>query len=77
MHDFYIHQLGLINLACPDPQTIPRNVVFDKKTGTNILQWPVEEVEKLRLNSTEFDNVKLEPGSIVPLNISPATQVCS
>ncbi|KAL3521427.1 hypothetical protein ACH5RR_019576 [Cinchona calisaya] len=56
-------------------QTIPRNVVFDKKTGTNILQWPVEEVEKLRFNATEFDNIKLEPGSIVPLNIGSATQL--
>ncbi|KAL7001695.1 Beta-fructofuranosidase, soluble isoenzyme I [Sarracenia purpurea var. burkii] len=56
-------------------QTIPRTVVFDKKTGSNILQWPVEEVEKLRLNSTEFDGVELEPGSVVPLNISSATQL--
>nr|ABI17894.1 vacuolar invertase [Coffea canephora] len=56
-------------------QTIPRTVVFDKKTGTNILQWPVEEAESLRFNATEFDTVKLEPGSIAPLNIGSATQL--
>ncbi|KAH7841000.1 hypothetical protein Vadar_024352 [Vaccinium darrowii] len=56
-------------------QNIPRTVVFDKKTGSNILQWPVEEVEKLRLNGTEFPGVELGPGSVVPLNIGSATQV--
>ncbi|GMP24087.1 hypothetical protein CsSME_00001479 [Camellia sinensis var. sinensis] len=56
-------------------QTIPRTVVYDKKTRTNILQWPVEEVEKLRLKCIEFNGVELGPGSIVPLNISSATQL--
>ncbi|KAI8006506.1 Beta-fructofuranosidase, soluble isoenzyme I [Camellia lanceoleosa] len=56
-------------------QSIPRTVVFDQKTGSNILQWPVEEVETLRLNSTEFHGVELEPGSVVSLNISSATQL--
>ncbi|GFZ15206.1 glycosyl hydrolases family 32 protein [Actinidia rufa] len=46
-------------------QTIPRTVVFDVKTGTNILQWPVKEVEELRRNSTEFNGVELAPGSII------------
>ncbi|KAE9451615.1 hypothetical protein C3L33_16481, partial [Rhododendron williamsianum] len=56
-------------------QTIPRTVVFDKKTGSNILQWPVEDVERLRLNVTEFHGVELGPGSVVPLNIGSATQL--
>lgn len=50
-------------------------MVFDKKTGTNILQWPVKEVESLRLKSNEFDKVELKPGSLVPLKIGSATQV--
>lgn len=50
-------------------------MVFDKKTGTNILQWPVKEVETLRLKSNEFDKVELKPGSLVPLKIGSATQV--
>lgn len=56
-------------------QTIPRNVLYDKKTGTNIIQWPVEEIETLRLNSSEFSEVLVGPGSVVPLDIGTATQV--
>ncbi|KAL2641091.1 hypothetical protein AAZV13_06G271500 [Glycine max] len=56
-------------------QTIPRTVLFDSKTGTNLLLWPVEEVESLRLSSDEFEGVVVKPGSVVPLNISLATQL--
>lgn len=55
--------------------SIPRTVVLDLKTGTNIIQWPVEEVEELRLNNTEYLGVELAPGSVVPLNITSATQL--
>ncbi|KAK7263848.1 hypothetical protein RJT34_31445 [Clitoria ternatea] len=56
-------------------QTIPRTVEFDRKTRANLLLWPVEEVESLRLNSFEFEGVVVKPGSVVPLNIGPATQL--
>lgn len=56
-------------------QTIPREVTFDKKTGTNILQWPVKEIESLRLRGSEFEGIVLKPGSVLPLNISSATQL--
>ncbi|XWS47661.1 hypothetical protein CRYUN_Cryun13aG0003400 [Craigia yunnanensis] len=56
-------------------QTIPRTVLYDNKTGTHLLQWPVEEVESLRLNSTVFKDVLVEPGSVVPLDIGTATQL--
>ncbi|XP_054822932.1 acid beta-fructofuranosidase-like isoform X1 [Prosopis cineraria] len=56
-------------------QSIPRTVVLDRKTGSNLLQWPVEEVEKLRLRSNEFKNIKAEPGSVVPLDIEAANQL--
>ncbi|XP_042505877.1 beta-fructofuranosidase, soluble isoenzyme I-like [Macadamia integrifolia] len=56
-------------------QSIPRVVVFDKKTRSNILQWPVEEVESLRIRSQEFSKVKVDAGSIVPLDIGEATQL--
>lgn len=48
---------------------------MDKKTGTNILQWPVEEVESLRLTSSEFKDVQVKPGSVVSLDVGTATQV--
>lgn len=50
-------------------------MLFDNKTGTNILQWPVEEIESLRLNSTDFNSVLVEPGTVVKLDIGTATQV--
>ncbi|XP_043694930.1 beta-fructofuranosidase, soluble isoenzyme I-like isoform X2 [Telopea speciosissima] len=56
-------------------QSIPRTVVFDKKTRTNIIQWPVEEVENLRSNSKTFNNITIKAGSIVPLDIGKATQL--
>lgn len=49
--------------------------MFDKKTGTSILQWPVEEVESLRSESYDFDKLKVEQGSVLPLNIGSASQV--
>ncbi|XP_004499664.2 beta-fructofuranosidase, soluble isoenzyme I-like [Cicer arietinum] len=56
-------------------QTIPRTVLLDQKTGTNLLLWPVEEIESLRLSSDEYEGVVLKPGSVVPLNITQATQL--
>ncbi|KAF3448383.1 hypothetical protein FNV43_RR09096 [Rhamnella rubrinervis] len=56
-------------------QGIPRTVVLDKKTDGYLLQWPVEEIEKLRLTKNEFNNVVVEPGSVVPLDVGPAAQL--
>ncbi|KAJ8747847.1 hypothetical protein K2173_010056 [Erythroxylum novogranatense] len=56
-------------------QTVPRSVLFDEKTGTNLLQWPVDEIESLRLNSSEFKDVVVGPGSVLPLDIGAATQL--
>ncbi|KAL2595218.1 hypothetical protein AAZV13_11G028100 [Glycine max] len=56
-------------------QGIPRTVTLDKKTGSNLLQWPVAEVESLRLRSEEFQNLKVTPGSVVPLEIGTAAQL--
>ncbi|XP_023908670.2 acid beta-fructofuranosidase isoform X1 [Quercus suber] len=56
-------------------QGIPRTVLLDTKTGSNLLQWPVEEVDSLRLSGKEFDRVEVKAGSIVPLDIVSATQL--
>ncbi|XP_015896625.3 acid beta-fructofuranosidase [Ziziphus jujuba] len=56
-------------------QSIPRTLLFDNKTGTHLLQWPVEETESLRLSSKEFDKVLVKPGSVVPLDVGTATQL--
>lgn len=58
-------------------QGIPRTVLLDRTTGSNLLQWPVEEVESLRLRSKEFNKVEVKPGSVVQLELDDgATQVC-
>lgn len=56
-------------------QSIPRTVLFDTKIGTNLLQWPVEEVESLRLTSKEYDNMEVRPGSVVSLEVDTATEL--
>ncbi|GKA76015.1 beta-fructofuranosidase, soluble isoenzyme I-like protein [Tanacetum coccineum] len=55
--------------------SLARTVVLDRKTGTHLLHWPVEEIESVRSNVQEFNEIKLEPGSIVPLDIGSATQL--
>ncbi|KAL8534279.1 hypothetical protein ACS0TY_010329 [Phlomoides rotata] len=55
-------------------QSIPRSVVLDEKTGSNVLQWPVEEVERLRKDSVEV-NVKLGPGSSVAVAVGSRSQL--
>ncbi|XP_061348202.1 acid beta-fructofuranosidase-like isoform X2 [Gastrolobium bilobum] len=56
-------------------QGIPRTVNLDQKTGSNLIQWPVVEVESLRLRSNEFKNLKAKPGSVLSLDIETATQL--
>ncbi|XP_058104576.1 beta-fructofuranosidase, soluble isoenzyme I-like [Magnolia sinica] len=56
-------------------QGIPRVVLFDEKTGSNLLQWPVEEVESLRMSSKDFHNIQIPAGSVVPLDVGMATQL--
>ncbi|KAI4978662.1 hypothetical protein ZWY2020_015415 [Hordeum vulgare] len=56
-------------------QSTPRTVVLDNKTGSNLLQWPVEEVETLRTNSTDLGRVTIDHGSVIPLSLHRATQL--
>ncbi|PIA35735.1 hypothetical protein AQUCO_03500233v1 [Aquilegia coerulea] len=56
-------------------QVVPREIIFDNKTKTNLLLWPVEELESLRTNGKEFNKVKLTAGSIVPLDVGTTAQL--
>ncbi|XP_047092809.1 sucrose:sucrose 1-fructosyltransferase-like [Lolium rigidum] len=56
-------------------QSIPRTVALDEKTRTNLLQWPVEEVETLRLNSTHLSGIIIDAGSIFSINLRQAAQL--
>ncbi|PWA63097.1 glycosyl hydrolases family 32 protein [Artemisia annua] len=54
---------------------VPRTVALDPATGSNLIQWPIEEFDKLRSNLKEFNEVRLEPGSLIPLNVGPTSQL--
>lgn len=57
-------------------QGIPRTVLYDVKTGTNLLTWPVEEVESLRMTRKDFSYITIDKGAIVELvGIGGANQV--
>ncbi|CAK9311075.1 unnamed protein product [Citrullus colocynthis] len=56
-------------------QSIPRTILFDNKTGTNLLQWPVEEVENLRQRSYAFNKLVVQPGLVLPLDVGTSTQL--
>ncbi|GJN02218.1 hypothetical protein PR202_ga19548 [Eleusine coracana subsp. coracana] len=56
-------------------QSIPRSVILDTKTGSNLLQWPVVEVETLRMRGKSFDGIAVKSGSVVPLDVGKATQL--
>lgn len=50
--------------------------MLDKETGTNLIQWPVEEIDSLRKSSKKFDKLEVGPGSVLQLEVDKATQVC-
>ena len=56
-------------------QSIPRTVALDEKTRTNLLQWPVEEVETLRLNTIDFSGMLISIGSAIPVPLPQAAQL--
>lgn len=56
-------------------QTIPRTVLFDIKTGSNLLLWPVEELDTLRFAGKNFTNLLLPAGSVKPLEFAGTTQL--
>nr|XP_020180521.2 sucrose:sucrose 1-fructosyltransferase-like [Aegilops tauschii subsp. strangulata] len=56
-------------------QAIPRTVALDEKTRTNLLQWPVEEIETLRYNATDLSGITIGIGSVFPLHLRQAGQL--
>ncbi|XBI33915.1 hypothetical protein VPH35_119790 [Triticum aestivum] len=55
-------------------QSVPRTIALDEKTRTNLLLWPVEEIETLRLNATELSDVTLNTGSVIHIPLRQGTQ---
>ena len=55
-------------------QTIPRQVWLDK-SGKQLIQWPIEEVEKLRKNQVSISGKKLPSKSVLEVAGITASQV--
>ena len=58
-------------------QGIPRTVLFDLKTGSNLLTWPIVEVESLRFGPRDFSGITIGAGSTLPLDVGGAAQVAN
>jgi len=56
-------------------QCIPRQVWLDI-SGKMLMQWPIEEVEKLRDKQISIKGEKLAGGSILEVSGITASQVC-
>ncbi|OIT28255.1 PREDICTED: acid beta-fructofuranosidase AIV-18-like [Nicotiana attenuata] len=56
-------------------QSIPRTVLYDKETRTHVLQWPVKEIESLRVDDPLVKQVNLQPGSIELVHVDSAAQL--
>ncbi|KAJ7298152.1 hypothetical protein O6H91_Y014400 [Diphasiastrum complanatum] len=56
-------------------QTIPRSLVLDSITGSNLIQWPIEEVETLRGEKVTEQNIVLQGGALVKVNGASGAQL--
>ncbi|KAK7283198.1 hypothetical protein RIF29_12569 [Crotalaria pallida] len=55
-------------------QSIPRQVWLDHKSGKQLIQWPIEEVEKLRREKISIIGEKLASGAILEVSGVTASQ---
>ncbi|VAI68236.1 unnamed protein product [Triticum turgidum subsp. durum] len=56
-------------------QSIPRTVELDEKTRTNLIQWPVEELDTLRINTTDLSGITVGAGSVAFLPLHQTAQL--
>ncbi|XP_043704812.1 beta-fructofuranosidase, insoluble isoenzyme CWINV1-like isoform X2 [Telopea speciosissima] len=53
-----------VNKGWSGVQAIPRNLWLDK-TGKQVVQWPIEEIEKLHEKPIDWHNTELKAGSVL------------
>ncbi len=56
-------------------QGIPRTLALDSKTGVNLIEWPIEEVDALRGEQLSMTDVKLNAGALVEVEGAAGGQV--
>lgn len=54
---------------------MPRTVWLDGKTGKNVLQWPVVEVEALRGAHSSYKDIELQPTDVLKVDGADGQQV--
>ncbi|XP_071733737.1 beta-fructofuranosidase, insoluble isoenzyme CWINV1-like [Rutidosis leptorrhynchoides] len=54
-------------------QSFPRALWIDR-TGRQLIQWPVEEIEGLRENEVKIENKNMKPGSVIEIKGVTAAQ---
>lgn len=57
-------------------QSFPRALWIDR-SGKQLIQWPVEEIEALRQNEVKLEDTNLKPGSVLEIHGITAAQVCT
>ncbi len=72
---FLIRMLLFCPLSSSSPQGIPRTLALDSKTGINLIQWPIEEVNALRMGQVSKTDVKLDVGAVVQVEGAVGGQV--
>ncbi|KAJ7516144.1 hypothetical protein O6H91_22G044800 [Diphasiastrum complanatum] len=56
-------------------QTIPRTLVLDNHTGSNLLQWPIHELESLRGDKVVKQDILLDGGAMVKVDGASGSQL--
>ena len=55
-------------------QSFPRSIVLSAN-GRQLVQWPINEIEKLRTNNVSFEGKELQQGSVFEVSGITASQV--
>ena len=66
--------LKILMILCATFQSFPRSILLSKD-GRQLIQWPIQEIEKLRTKKVSFRNKKLKGGSFLQVSGITASQV--
>ncbi|KAJ7516183.1 hypothetical protein O6H91_22G046000 [Diphasiastrum complanatum] len=68
-------QLDDIKKGWASVQTIPRTLVLDHHTGSNLLQWPISELDSLRGDKVVKQDILLDGGAMLKVDGASGAQV--
>ncbi|KAJ7516168.1 hypothetical protein O6H91_22G045500 [Diphasiastrum complanatum] len=68
-------QLDDIKKGWASVQTIPRTLVLDHHTGSNLLQWPISELDSLRGDKVVKQDILLDGGAMLKVDGASGAQL--